>query len=166
MEKWYAILTKPRQESIAEENLRRQSYNTYLPRIKELRKRRGKWRHVIGPLFPRYLFISLNLGIDNIYSIHSTRGVSNLVRFGAKPTPVPKYFVETLRRSADQETGIHVLHRPPIKKGDSVTIIHGPLAGLQGIFQATKGEERVILLLDILGKANSVTLQRSLIQCT
>jgi len=166
MENWYAVHTKPRQESIAEENLRRQSYKTYLPRIKELRRRRGKWRHVIDPLFPRYLFISLKLGIDNIYSIHSTRGVSALVRFGMDPTPVPKYFVETLKRTADQETGIHIPQRPLFKKGDSVTIIEGPLAGLQGIFQASKGEERVILLLDILGKANTVTLQRDLIWCT
>jgi transcriptional antiterminator RfaH len=82
------------------------------------------------------------------------------------PTPVPKYFVETLKRTADQETGIHIPQRPLFKKGDSVTIIEGPLAGLQGIFQASKGEERVILLLDILGKANTVTLQRDLIWCT
>ncbi len=163
MESWYVVHTKPRQESIAEENLWRQSFETYLPRIKELRRRRGKWYSKIEFLFPRYLFIFLELGTDNLYTIRSTRGVTSLVRFGGEPTPVPRHLVDALKRSADKETGIHIPQRPFFERGDSVTILEGPLSGLHGIFQATKGEDRVIILRDILGKANTVTLQRNVI---
>lgn len=165
MANWYAVHTKPRQEFIAEENLRRQAYETYLPLIKEAKRYKGKWQHIIEPLFPRYLFISLKLGIDNIQAIHSTRGVSTLVRFGIEPTPIPNSFVEALKKTGDRNSGIHVPQRPLLNEGDLVTIVDGPLSGLKGIFQTMQGEERVILLLDILGKHNTVTLKRDLIWC-
>jgi transcriptional antiterminator RfaH len=163
LENWYAIHTKPRQELKAEEHLQHQAFETYLPRIKELRRYRNKWRNVVAPMFPRYLFISLELGRDNIYAIRSTRGVSGLVRFGKYPKPVPHGVINFLKYTADQETGIHIPDRPLLEKGDGVTVLDGPFGGLQGIFQAVKGEERVIILLDILGKSNTVTLKRDLV---
>lgn len=163
MENWYAVHTKPRQEDVAEENLHRQSFKTYLPRIEELRRRSGKWRKTVAPMFPRYIFISLKLGADNIYTIHSTRGVSSLVRFGGDPIRVPSALIDTLKRTENKETGVHSTDTPFLREGDEITILEGPLAGLSGIFQTAKGEERVIILLNILGKANTVTLKRDLI---
>jgi hypothetical protein len=38
-----------------------------------------------------------------------------------------------------------------------VTVTHGPFAGLEGVFVAERGADRVLILLDILGKANRIT---------
>ena len=71
MKHWYAIHTKPRQEDLAAEHLRGQEFEIYLPMIKQARRFRQKWRDTIEPLFPRYLFIRLDLGRDNVSPIRS-----------------------------------------------------------------------------------------------
>jgi transcriptional antiterminator RfaH len=40
-----------------------------------------------------------------------------------------------------------------------VTIVEGPFAGVNAIFQAESGKERVMLLLDLLGRSNRVQVQ-------
>ena len=39
--RWYAVCCKPRQEAVAEENLLRQDFHVYLPRIRIRQRRRG-----------------------------------------------------------------------------------------------------------------------------
>ena len=60
-------------------------------------------------LFPDYLFIRLQAGVDNFGPVRSTRGVAHLVGFGDVPVPFDAAFVETLRRhlaaSADGAPG-------------------------------------------------------------
>ena len=161
MQNWYAVHTKPRQESIAEDNLQQQSFETYLPRIKEVRRCKGKWRDAITPLFPRYLFISLEIGIDNISVIRHTRGVTGLLQFGNNIVPVPKSLIDSLKFAEDKKTGVHLPARLQFETGDYVTVTEGPLRGLQGIFKENRGEKRVVILLNILGRANSVILNHN-----
>lgn len=163
MQSWYAVYTKPKQEAVAEQNLVRQDFETYLPRIKEVRRRRGKWADVIAPLFPRYLFVRLDLGKDNVSPIRSTLGVSGLVRFGNELVAVPDPLIDGLLRTRDEQSGLQRLMPPSLEKGDIVTILEGPFEGLQGIFHAATGRERVTILLNILGEAQRVTLSRDLV---
>jgi transcriptional antiterminator RfaH len=158
MKTWYLIHTKPRQETVAEANLVRQSFETYLPRIRHSRRSRGKWSSVVEPLFPRYLFIRLELGQDNIAPIRSTLGVTRLVSFGAGPAVVPEVLIEALQAHADPETGVHTPDRNLFEQGGTVRILDGPFAGLSGIFQETKAQNRALILLDILGRAQRLEL--------
>ncbi len=158
MKHWYALNTKPRKEAIAEENLRRQSFETYFPRIQQARRYRGKWSSVVEPLFFRYIFIRLNMGRENIAPIRSTRGVTRLVSFGGNPATVPDALIEALKRSADPQTGIHLPDRALFEPGEEVRVLDGPLSGLRGIFQQAQGEDRAIILLDFLGKSQRVCI--------
>lgn len=159
---WYAVFTKPRQEVVAEANLERQRFEVYLPRLREQRRRGNRAVAVIGPLFPRYLFIRLSLELDNAAPVRSTKGVCGFVRFGDLPAVVPDHLVERLRRAADPQSGVHVLDKP-LRRGERVTILEGPMAGLEAVFEARSGNERVIVLLDLLGQANRVSIpQRSI----
>jgi len=160
MKKWFAVHTKPRKESQAEDNLDRQGYEIYYPRIKQFRRRGGKWQHVAEALFPRYLFIHLAIGEDSLAPIRSTLGVSGLVRFGADPVPLSTGFVDVLRSQADELTGIHYDHEPLFKQGDQVRIQKGALSGLTGIFQAATGDERVIILMTMMGQEQTIKLER------
>lgn len=157
---WYAIHTKPRSEEIAEENLVRQGFETYLPRCVVSRRNRGKWVDRIEPLFPRYLFIRLDLERDNVAPIRSTRGVVGLVRFSNTPAPVPEGLVEKLKASANPETGLHALNAGGLEKGDKVRISEGPLSELDAVFLAWKGSDRALVLLSLLGKQNLVTVKK------
>jgi transcriptional antiterminator RfaH len=148
---WYLVYSKPRQEDVALTHLARQGYSAYLPRCRRLRKRQGRSLPVIEPLFPRYLFIHLDTHVDNWGPIRSTQGVTSLVRFGQKPAPVPDSLIVFLR-SREGEDGLSLWLEPQHQTGDRVRVADGPLEGYEGILLAKTGRERVVVLLEILGK--------------
>ena len=159
MPHWYVIHTKPRQESLALENLQRQGYTTYCPQITISKRRRYAWHQVTEPLFPRYLFIVLTEGEDDFGPIRSTLGVSNMLRFGGKPATISEETIQTLQQQErnSAETPDTEL---PVKPGDRVRIMDGPFAGLEGIFQNNSKDARVIILMELLGRENKVTVNR------
>ena len=156
---WYAIRTKPRQESIALENLLRQDFETYLPMIELRKRRRNKWVAVIEPLFPCYAFVHVDPAQRDIAPIRSTLGVTGMVRFGATLTPIPDHVIEFLKKTEDDATGHHRTDKPLFKKGEKVEIMEGPFAGLAGVYQLEKGSDRAMILIELLGRQNKVTVK-------
>lgn len=148
---WYLVYSKPRQETVAQANLARQGYEIYLPLIRQIRKHRGRRVSVVGPMFPRYLFIHLDSQSDNWGPIRSTLGVVSLVRFGQHAARVPDDLLAALQRREDQQ-GVQVLPTDEYRPGSRVRITDGSLAGYEGVFLAKSGRDRVVLLLNILGK--------------
>ena len=161
MKLWYTIYTKAWQEDLAAEHLRRQEFEIYLPRIKQAYRYRGRWRDRIEPLFPRYLFIRLDLGTDNVAPIRSTRGVTKLVSFNGLPATVPDQLIDALVQTADPDTELLHPEEALFKPGTAVTIVDGPLAGLEAIFKAHDGEARSIILLELLGKTHQLSIDRN-----
>ncbi len=151
MRNWYLVYCKPRGDEIAKLNLERQGYETYLPLIRQRRRRAGKSAIRVESMFPRYLFIHLDTETDNWAPIRSTLGVTSLVRFGPDPTVVPEELVQLLRESEDGQ-GIHELPIGDFKKGDAVRIAEGPMMGYEGVFLAKTARDRVVVLLDIVGR--------------
>ena len=163
MKAWYLIYTKPRQERIAVDNLERQGFHTYLPLLRQRRRRAGRYTDTVEPLFPRYLFIHLDDQTDNWAPIRSTLGVTGLVRFGGMPARVPDDLVDSVRDHAD-EKGVFELPPREFKPGDKVRIREGAMAGYEAVFSAPTSKERVILLLEIAGKTAQVKLSRDAIE--
>ena len=58
---WYVVHTNPNKEEIAERHLIRQNYVIYFPRYKKIINHARKISTVVKPLFPRYLFIKIDL---------------------------------------------------------------------------------------------------------
>ena len=149
---WYLIHTKPGRESTALANLDRQGYQAFLPLVRRTVRSRGRYRERTEPLFPRYLFLYLDATDENWHPIHSTIGVSRLVRFGTWPAMVPEAIVEELRQQAD-ETGIVTTDGPKeLERGQEVRVIDGPFAGCAGIVQNENARERVDILLSLVGQ--------------
>ena len=157
---WYAVCCKPRQEAVAEENLLRQGFHVYLPRIRIRQRRRGHWIDAVEVLFPRYIFIRVDPERRSTATVRSTRGVVGLVRFGGQPAVVPDAVMDSLRRREDAASGMHQDNRPLFSAGETVKLVEGPLAGMEAVFTEQDGDKRVILLLELLGKANRVTVSR------
>ena len=154
---WYLIYSKPRGEELAVANLERQGYRCYLPRFKATRKVRGRLTTNIEPMFPRYLFISLDTSTDNWAPIRSTVGVTRLVRFGIEPALVPDTLIQALMDHEDAQ-GLLSPPRRDFEKGDRVRIFEGPFKDYEAIFLARNSSERVIVLLEILGKESRVAI--------
>ncbi|MTZ14677.1 transcription/translation regulatory transformer protein RfaH [Pseudomonas sp. JL972] len=157
--RWYLVQTKPRQESRAEEHLQRQHYECYRP-LRNTTGGRQQARHA-EPLFPGYLFIRLDPGKDNWYPIRSTRGVSRVVSFGGQPIPVQDELIEQLR----QRLAVPPMVAAPFSPGERVQISGGGLHELEAIFVASDGEQRSIILLNLLHRQQKITVPNHYLQC-
>src|SRR5260221_4478322 len=140
MMRWYVAHTQPLAEGKASWHLRNQDFAVYLPRYlkRRLHARRIDW--VPTPLFPRYLFIGMDLAVARWRAIRSTIGIAGLVCHGDPPTPVPAGIVEAIQAREDDK-GVVVLPVAPIfGKGDRVQITEGALRGLSGLFEGATDE--------------------------
>lgn len=147
---WWLVITKSRQDELAESNLVNQGYEIYRPMARRLRKFRGKMKPRIESLFPGYIFIHLDELNDNWHPIRSTYGVNKLLTFGNKPARVPDVIIDTLKRE-EKKLAEKAIDLDRYKKGETVIVTQeGPYKGMQGIFYAYEGEERVQILLNIL----------------
>lgn len=163
MQAWYLIQTKPRQETTARDNLERQGYPTYLPLAPVRRRRRGRSYTDTGPMFPRYLFISLSDTEDNWSPIRSTLGVASLVRFGQQPARVPENLIAALREREDAH-GLQPLPEKTLTYGDRLRISEGPFEGYEGLFYAPSSRDRVILLIKVVEQYARVEVPRNKIE--
>jgi transcriptional antiterminator RfaH len=145
---WYLIHSKPRLEKVALENLERQGYPCYLPVLRLEKLRRGALVVLDEPLFSRYLFVQLDTDSSarSWTPIHSTRGVSRLVRFGVEPARVDDALVAYLRQQQAQE--VKRLFEP----GQRVQVIEGAFAGVEGVFQIDDGQARAMVLIELLSR--------------
>lgn len=155
---WYVVSCKPRQEVVAQENLRRQGFEVYLPRIRVRQRRRDRWVESVQVLFPRYLFVHVDRGVQSTASIRSTRGAVGLVRFGGEPATVPSRVIAAIIER--EGAGVHDQLQPAFQPGDPVRMLEGPFAGIDGIFASADGEKRAVLLIELLGKTNRVRVDR------
>lgn len=147
--RWYLIQCKGGESFRAAEHLSNQEYTVFHPVLQVQKKRRGKLCWVDEPLFPYYLFIQLDRLASNWRPIRSTRGVLKLVGFGDEPLPVDDGLITILRERASKQSTqqqINVYFRA----GEIVEITEGPFRDLQAVFDSPKGEERAIVLLNML----------------
>ena len=157
---WHVVSCKPRQEAVAEEHMRRQGFEVYLPRIATRQRRNGAWREGVQALFPRYIFVRVDRFQQNIAPIRSTRGVVGLVRFGSEPAVMPDAVLAAIHAREVAGTGLHADPARRFKAGERINVLDGPLAGLEGIYASDDGEQRAFILMELLGKMNRVRVSR------
>jgi len=160
---WYLIHTKPRQERCALENLQWQGYECYFPTMPAEKLRLGKLGVVDQALFPRYLFIRLGQGplAKSWTPIRSTKGVSRLVTFGITPAKVDDALIALLRNQ-----GVSAQAEPDrlFKPGERVRITATPYVDIEGIYQMTDADQRVMVLIELMSKPVKICLAPTALQ--
>ncbi len=156
--RWYVVQTQPHSEAKAVWHLGRQGFETYLPRYEKRRRHARRIETVAAPLFPRYLFVAIDVAVQRWRSIHSTVGVSRLVCNGDEPAPLAEGVIHGLRRREDGRGFVRLEARPRFAIGDQVRIADGIFASCLGLFDGISDNERVAVLLDMLGRKVRVVL--------
>ena len=151
MNRWYVAQTRAHAEERACVNLERQGFRTYLPRYRRERRHARRRDVVRAPLFPGYIFIELDLEAAPWRAINGTFGVNHLVFQGDRPAAVPNGAVEEISARENAE-GLVVLPPRPLRKGEALRIASGALADCLGLFDRMADRDRVVLLLDLLGR--------------
>jgi len=161
--RWYVVHTQPHAEFKALAHLRRQNFEAYLPRYTKRRRHARRIEQVASPLFPRYIFVALDLELSQWRPIRSTIGVSSVVCCGDAPAPVPEGIVEEIQ-SRENDGGMVEL-RPllNVRRGEPVRIVDGAFCDYLGLFEEITEDRRVGILLNLLGRSVHVFLPEAFV---
>lgn len=152
--RWYVVHARPGKEAWTLVNLERQGFPAFLPQIRRRVRHARQVREVMRPLFPRYLFVALDLDRDPWRSVRGTLGVSSLLMDGERPRPAPVGLVEAMMAAMKAQEGrIPGQHVTP---GQSVRFIRGPFADQLARVVEMSDPERVRLLLEVLGSEHEI----------
>ena len=153
--RWYVAQTLPRKEALASRNLDQQAFVNFYPRFRTTRSHAGKRVPILAPLFPGYLIVQFDPGDHPWRSINGTLGVRHLINSGqTQPRPMPETAMRLILARCEQGIITRLVDR--FEPGEAVRIISGPFADRLATIESLRGQERVRILLEILGASHSV----------
>lgn len=153
---WFLAQLKPNCANIADINLKRQGFKTFLPMEEETRQRNGKFVTANKPLFPGYIFVALDVAQGLWRTVNSTYGITRLVSFGKEPSVVPLDLVSQLMLRCDADG--KVLPPKILKPGDMVSLTTGPFTNFLAEVEKISPDRRVWVLMEIMGGQTRVAV--------
>ena len=153
---WYLAQLKPNAHRIAERNLRRQGFETFLPLLEVTRRKSTTFVNELSPLFPGYMFVGFKPNVMPWSKINSTQGVSRIVAIRGRPTIVPAELISELKGRCD--TNGRLIPIPNISIGAKVKINSGPFTQFVGTVEGMSSEKRVWVLLELMGRRSKVII--------
>lgn len=153
--RWFLAQLKPNCFNIADKNLKRQGFQTFLPMEEETRTRNGKFVAAMRPLFPGYIFVACDVTRGLWRTVNSTYGIARLVSFGREPTAVPQDLVLQLMLRCDA----HLLPPEFPNPGERVTVTKGPFANFVAEVEKIAPDRRVWLLMELMGGRTRVAVK-------
>lgn len=154
MTSWFAVWTRSRHEKTVQEHLASKDIEVFLPTITRWSRWKDRKKRIEWPLFPGYCFARFDPA--NLLAVVSAPGVATVVAFEGKPAPIPDQEIESIRRL--MASGLQYDPCPLIKEGTLVEVIHGPLKGVVGRLEKKDRHARLVLSVDLIGRAVAVTV--------
>lgn len=152
--RWFAVNTLPSAEPRARINLERQGWQCFCPMVSRTIRSGRRLTTRLRPLFPGYLFVSLDPRHSRWRSVDSTFGVRSIVKSGEHPAPLPPGCIEALIDISDADG--RVTFASALTRGEDVKFLSGPFAGFVGRLEHLDPAGRVTVLLDLLGRATPI----------
>lgn len=153
---WFLAQLKPNCANIADKNLKRQGFKTFLPMDEETRQLDGKFVTAMRPLFPGYIFVAFDVAHGLWRRVNSTYGITRLVSFGKEPSAVPLDLVSQLMLRCDAQGKL--LTPKLLNPGDQVTMTKGPFANFVAEVEKIAPDRRVWVLMEIMGAQTRVAV--------
>lgn len=155
---WWVAHTKSRNEKALAQDLISKQVNYFLPMTWKVRRRRGRTIRSLLPLFSGYLFFCGEE--DQRIELLRTNRVANLIVVKDQQRLLDELFqIERALRA-----GAPLVPHRYLKAGRHCRVIGGALTGLQGIVVRTQTATRLVLQVDILGRATSVEIDADMIE--
>ena len=158
MNKWYVAYTHVNREAEASRQLKQQGFDSYLPQHLKNRRHARKSDWVSKPLFPRYLFIKMDLDHALWRAINSTRGIINLICHGEGPTSIPDGVIDDIKNHENENGFTSPSIADFFKPGDPVQVTAGSMIDQIGLFQCKSDKDRVIVLFKLMGREMKLSL--------
>ncbi len=153
---WMVLTTHPSREEYATQNLERQGFTVYYPRIIKRVSHARRIYDTVRPLFPSYVFVAYSPQLARWRALMSTYGVRSVVRNGETPSLIGNDFVASLK--AREVEGVLRLPAKPYSVGQEVRIQGGAFDGLVGTILELRENQRIVVLMRLLNQQSKVLL--------
>ena len=147
---WHAVHTRSRHEKKVRQDLSQRDIEAFLPLITVPSSRRDRRAEYDTPLFPGYLFV--RIPYERSWEVITMRGVASIL--GPKPleySVVPEQQIESIRTLVASKLKLDPF--PCLRVGQMVRIKRGLLKGVEGRLIERRGSLRIVVSVDLLGKA-------------
>ena len=147
---WHAVHTRSRHEKAVDVALAERDIETFLPLVRVPSARRDRRAEYDMPLFPGYLFV--HIPHERGWEVKRTKGVARLL--GPRPLEysiVPEQQIESIRTLVNSQLRLDPF--PCLTVGRMVRVTRGLLKGAEGRLIERRGAIRLLVAIDLLGKA-------------
>ena len=153
---WYLIQLKPNGHRVAKENLDRQGFKSFLPLQNVTKRTAQRFIERQMPLFPGYMFVELDPQQSHWRKVNSTLGVARIVMHGDRPTQVPQGVVAHLMARCDARGVLQPTTE--LQLGQEVQLLRGPFANLVATIEEFAPDQRIWVLIELLGQASRISV--------
>lgn len=157
--RWHAVQAKTGQEALAELNLRRQNYATFLPYSYRTIRHARQIRTTRSAFFPGYLFAAFDPEFDRWRCIDGTIGVLRLLKADDRPLAAPVGLVESLIAATKEDGALDLAGG--LEPGAAVRLIGGPFADQLAVVERMSGADRVRVLLSMMNQTVPLEVRRN-----
>jgi transcription antitermination factor NusG len=155
--RWYAVHVRSRHEFQVTDRLNMKGMETFLPSVERLRKWKDRKKLIEFPLFPGYIFVHTTKESKNLLSVLKVKGVVRMLStIPGEPDPIPDDQILSLKTLVDNKEDLDPY--PYLSEGQRVTIIKGPLAGVEGILVEKLDKHILVLSVDVLRQGVALTI--------
>ena len=157
---WYALYTRHQHEKAVTQVLSRKGFEILLPLYESVRRWKDRTRVLSLPLFTCYVF--LKGGLERRSEVLNTPGIYELLSSGGQPIAIPTAEIDAIQQV--MKSGLRLEPHRLLKIGERVRIKSGPLAGLQGLLVRQKNVYRLVISVEMLGRAAAVEVDSFLVE--
>ena len=147
--KWYIAQIKPNSYHSATQNLERQGFETFLPKMKITQRQENKFLFKNVYVFPGYMFVCFDPYFISWTKINSTYGVSKILAFNNKPSEISSNLIQDLK--IRYEINSNPTQKETLKQDDSVKFYSGPFADVIAKVESVDENNRIWVLLEAMG---------------
>jgi transcriptional antiterminator NusG len=151
---WFAVWTRSRAEKAVHEQLVRKGFEAFLPTVPRWSRWKDRRKRIDWPLFPGYCFARFDPA-DSL-RVLTCSGVATIVSFNGKLASVSDAEVEAVRRLVTSDLQYDPC--PFISEGSRVEVIYGPLKGVTGLLVKKDRHARLVLSVELIGRAVATTV--------
>ena len=134
------------------DELERRGIDAFLPTVTRWSRWKDRRKQVQWPLFPGYCFA--HFAAADRLPVLKCDGVVDIVTFDGQIVAVPDREIDGIRRLV--QTDLQYDSCPLIREGTLVEVVSGPLAGITGRLVRKGAHARLVLSVDLIGRAVSV----------
>jgi transcriptional antiterminator NusG len=153
---WYAVHTSPRHEKKVAGELLRKGIETFLPLYPEAHQWSDREQIVDVPLFPQYVFVRISVDSNERVGVLRTSGVISFVCARGFGVAIPEVQIAGVRSVIE-----HRLCANPcsfLDVGKRVRVRGGSLDGVEGILLGLKGDETLVISVQLIQKSLTISV--------